>query len=91
MYAQTSLQTTRQAGKKNQIIPCERRRAECRQSRVANGFELRKRDGTYLEDVVDDEMTRNDDDEQTHVNPAEEGELLREVLLLKVGNESDEA
>jgi len=52
---------------------------------------LRKRDGTYLEDVVDDEMTRNDDDEQTHVNPAEEGELLREVLLLKVGNESDEA
>jgi hypothetical protein len=44
-----------------------------------------------FEDVIDDEMARDDNDEQRHMNPAEKRELLTKVLLLEVGNERDEA
>ena len=43
-----------------------------------------------LEDVVDDEVARNDDEQQADVDPAEQGELLAEVLLLEVANETNE-
>jgi hypothetical protein len=51
----------------------------------------RRNKQAHLENVVDDEVTRHDDDKQTHVDPAEEGELLREILLLEVRDETNEA
>jgi len=36
-------------------------------------------------------VARDDDEEQTDVNPAKEGELLSEVLSLEVGDKAHEA
>lgn len=42
-----------------------------------------------LEDVVHDKVGRNDNEEQTDMNPTEEGKLAAEILPLQVGNEAD--
>jgi hypothetical protein len=44
-----------------------------------------------LENVVDDEVTADDDEEQGDVNPAEEGELLSQILLVQIAHKSDES
>ena len=44
-----------------------------------------------FENVVDDEVTRDDNHQQGHVDPTEEGKLLTKVLLLEVGDETDKA
>lgn len=46
---------------------------------------------THLQDIVDDEMTADHDEEQAHVDPAEEAELPPELISLEVGDESDKA
>lgn len=83
------MQTTRQAGKKNQIIPYEREEKEGVSGRRVRS--TRRNKLAHLENVVDDEVARHDDNEQAHVDPAEEGKLLREVLLLEVRDETNEA
>ena len=44
-----------------------------------------------LEDVVDDEVARDDDQHERHVDPAEEPELLLEVSAFERHDETDEA
>lgn len=44
-----------------------------------------------LEDVVNDEVTRNNDQQQAHVNPAEEAKLLLEESTSERHDETNEA
>jgi hypothetical protein len=44
-----------------------------------------------LEDVVDDEVGRDDDEEEGHVDPPEEAELTTEGVAVQGGDEGDEA
>lgn len=47
--------------------------------------------GTDLEDVVDNEVTADDDQEQGHVNPAKETELSSKLRSIQAGDERDES
>lgn len=46
---------------------------------------------TNLENVVDDEVARNNNEQQAHVDPAEETKLSAELIAFQVRNESYEA
>lgn len=75
---------TSDTGTQNQIMPCN----------MATSIYCPRHRSTHkanLEDVVDDEVTRDDDEEERHVDPAEQAELTAQARTVQGRDKADEA
>lgn len=79
-----SLKMTREAGTQNQIMPC----ASWPKSALMGA---QRPSHAHLEDVVDDEVTADDDQQQRHVDPSKQAKLAPQLSPRQVRDERDEA
>lgn len=77
---------TSEAGTQNQINPCTTT-TRILSARSPEGKENRP----HFENVVDNEVTADDDEQERHVDPSEQPELTSQLGSLQICDERDES